>query len=124
MKVNGNGYFAVRHSCARGILIVLRSQALFQHLHITNKNIVIILIEFTATGSQGSHDTAPVGVTTCERALPERRERDSAGSFDRVELVLRALHMYCHQLRCPFAITSHLTCQVLRYAAQGLAERS
>ena len=72
MQVNADGNLATRHGCARFLLLVVCRHALLRDLDVADEDIVSVLIEFTAAGSQRGDDAAPVGVAACQRALPER----------------------------------------------------
>src|SRR5258706_5033978 len=102
MQVDSNSNFRLGHALTRCVLVILGGHTLLHHLYIANENIICGLVQLTATGTKSSNDTSPVGISSRQCALPQRRQRDCSCRLDRIGLVLRSARMYSHKLVGPF----------------------
>src|SRR5207244_3982042 len=102
MQVDGNGNFRLGHDLTRYVLVILGGHTLLHHLHIANENIICGLVQLTTTGTKSSDNTSPVGISSRQCALPQRRQRNCSCRLDRISLVLRSARMYSHKLGSPF----------------------
>src|SRR5579875_2530535 len=83
MEIDRNSHLAGGHNSARSRFIVRGGSSLLHHLDRANENIKAVAIKSTATGAKSGDNPAPVGITAGQSTLPERRQSNTAGRFNR-----------------------------------------